>query len=87
MWETDFLPDVTRPENRDVPQKGVEGTFVTKLADFAAFGETTPLWKALQGTSFTKRFGTRLPKEHKALRQGTPAGGSGKKKCHLALFS
>ena len=24
-WEADFLPDVTRPENREVPQRGLEG--------------------------------------------------------------
>ena len=24
MWEADFLPDVTRPENRKVPQRGLE---------------------------------------------------------------
>ena len=24
-WNADFVPDVTRPENREVPQKGLEG--------------------------------------------------------------
>ena len=24
-WKADFVPDVTRPENREVPQRGLEG--------------------------------------------------------------